>query len=256
MNNVDINIPDPSFGGNINAFILDLEKVRDKKLYGELPAHIFFQLKDIFQRMETLGSVRLEGNVTTLDEYVEEIIEKKPPENERQKELDNIEKAIEFIELNTDTDTKIDRAYISEIHKIVVKDLTPPPPNENEGSKYPGELRPHNVQIKKSKHVPPDYAVLPDYFQEFIKFINIEYSLQYQLLMASIANHRFAYIHPFDNGNGRTGRLLNYALLIKLGFQVKRGRIINPSSIFYSDRDKYNVMLSEADSLTDTGILN
>jgi Fic family protein len=73
--------------------------------------------------------------------------------------------------------------------------------------------------------------------------------------MVAIAHHRFAYIHPFDNGNGRMGRLLNYALLIKLGFQVKTGRIINPSSVFYTDRDKYYEMLSKADSLQDKDVL-
>jgi Fic family protein len=51
------------------------------------------------------------------------------------------------------------------------------------------------------------------------------------------------------------GRLLNYAFLIKLGFQVKNGRIINPSSVFYTDRDKYYDMLSKADSLCDDDLL-
>ena len=45
------------------------------------------------------------------------------------------------------------------------------------------------------------------------------------------------------------GRLLNYAFLIKLGFKVKEGRLINPSSVFYTDRDQYYNMLSRADSL-------
>ena len=74
--------------------------------------------------------------------------------------------------------------------------------------------------------------------------------------MVAITHHRFAYIHPFDNGNGRMGRLLNYALLIKLGFKVKQGRIINPSSVFYTDREKYYDMLAVADSLKDADILS
>ena len=73
--------------------------------------------------------------------------------------------------------------------------------------------------------------------------------------MVAIAHHRFEYIHPFDNGNGRMGRLLNYAFLIKLGFQVKKGRLINPSSVFYTNRDQYYAMLSKADSLQDNDIL-
>ncbi|HED38789.1 MAG TPA: Fic family protein [Ignavibacteria bacterium] len=254
MNKSRINIPDPAFGSNLNSIILDLEKLRTKSLYGEIPPYIFFQLKEIFQILETLGSARIEGNNTTLAEYVEKIIDQNAKKDESQIEVENIEKAIAFIEGNTDMDTKFSRMYISELHKILTNGLTPPP--NGEGSKNPGNLRNQNVKIKNVKHIPPDVAVLQEYFDNFIDFINYDYKEQYQLLMVALAHHRFAYIHPFDNGNGRMGRLLNYALLIKLGFQVKKGRIINPSSVFYTDRNKYYDKLAEADSLKDEEVLN
>ena len=253
MNKAKINIPDPDFGSNLSSIILDLEKLRTKKLIGEIPPYIFFQLKDIFQILETLGSARIEGNNTTLTEYVEKIIEKKTKKDEKQKEISNIDKAIRFIEKNTNEDTLINRMYISELHKIITDGLTPPPTGE--GSNNPGNLRSINVKIKNAKHTPPDVSVLQEHFDEFIKFINNQYKEQYQLLVVALAHHRFAYIHPFDNGNGRMGRLLNYALLIKLGFKVRNGRIINPSSVFYTDREKYYNTLSRADSLEKDDVL-
>lgn len=255
MNNQNrqITIPNPSWGSNLANIILDLEKLRSKNLYGEVPPHIFFQLKNIFQILETLGSARIEGNNTTLSEYVEKIIENKAKKDENQKEVSNLDEAVKFIEENIDEKTVFSRAFISELHKIITKDLAPPP--NGEGSNNPGNLRTHNVKIKKAKHTPPDFNVLPDYFEEFLRFINYPFSNQYQLLMVAIAHHRFSYIHPFDNGNGRMGRLLNYALLIKFGFRVKNGRIINPSSVFYTDRDKYYDMLEKADSLEDADVL-
>jgi Fic family protein len=252
-NNSLIKIPDPKFGSDLSTTILDLEKLRTKKLIGEIPPYIFFQLKDIFQILETLGSARIEGNHTTLSEYVEKIIEKSTKKDEQGREIENLEKGIDFIEKNTDEDTKFSRTYFSEIHKIITKDLTPPP--NGEGSKNPGSLRRKNVTIKKSDHIPPDVSVLQEHFDEFIDFLNKEHKEQYQLLKVAIAHHRFAYIHPYDNGNGRMGRLLNYALLIKLGFKVKSGRIINPSCVFYSDRDEYYNMLNKADSLKDKDVL-
>ncbi len=249
-----IKIPEPVWGSNLTGVILDLEKLRSKELYGEVPPHIFFQLKDIFQMLETLGSARIEGNNTTLSEYVEKILDKKVKKDESQKEIENLDKAISFIEKNTNEKTVIDRAYISELHKIVTDGLTLPP--FGEGSRTPGGLRKCEVAIKFSKHKPPTYAVLSDYFDGLIDLINRDLLKQYQLLMVAVAHHRFAYIHPFDNGNGRMGRLLNYALLIKLGFKVKAGRIINPSSIFYIDRDRYYRELSVADSLEDSDVLN
>jgi len=253
MNNLLINIPNPLWGSSLANVILSLEKLRSKELMGEAPPYIFFQLKNIFHILETLGSARIEGNNTTLAEFVERIIEQKGKKDERQKEVSNLEEAILFIEENTDENTQINRAYISHIHKIITKELSPPP--YGEGSNKPGELRTHNVQIKNSKHTPPDHSVLSDYFESFVEFVNDTYSEQYQLLMVALAHHRFSYIHPFDNGNGRMGRLLNYAFLIKLGFKVKNGRIINPSSVFYSDRDKYYDTLSLADSLNENDVL-
>ena len=242
----NITIPEPSFGSDLTNIILDLEKLRTKQLGGNVPPYIFFQLKNIFQILETLGSARIEGNNTTLSEYVEKLIDPNLTD-ESDDEIKSLENAIAFIEDNTDEKTVFDRAYISEIHKIITKDLTPPP--KGEGSKYPGELRRHDVSIKKSGHTPPKHFLLPDYFNKFIEFINKKHKEQYQLLMVAIAHHRFEFIHPFDNGNGRMGRLLNYAFLIKLGFKVKEGRLINPSSVFYTDRDQYYNMLSHADSL-------
>lgn len=252
VSNSNITIPEPSFGSDLTNVILDLEKLRTKRLGGDVPAYIFFQLKNIFQILETLGSARIEGNNTTLSEYVEKLIDSNLAD-ESDDEIKNLENAIKFIEDNTDENTKFDRAYISEIHKIITKNLTQPP--KGEGSKYPGELRKHDVSIKKSGHIPPQHFLLPDYFNNFIDFINKEYKEQYQLLMVAIAHHRFEFIQPFDNGNGRMGRLLNYAFLIKLGFKVKQGRLINPSSVFYTNKDQYYDMLSHADSLKSDDLL-
>ncbi len=244
---IQVKIPKPDWGSHLATVILDLEKLRSKELYGEVPAHIFFQLKEIFQILETLGSARIEGNNTTLSEYVERIIERSPNKKESQKELVNLDQGIKFIEDNTDENTELNRAYFSELHKIITKDLV------REGSSRPGQLRIENVTV--SNHRPPDYVALPDYFQGFLDFLNAPQKEQNQLLMVALAHHRFEYIHPYDNGNGRMGRLLSYALLIKLGFRVKKGRILNPSVVFYADRSKYCRMLSTADSLTDRDLL-
>lgn len=257
-NKIDINIPNPFWWSKLANIILDLEKLRSKEIYWEIPPHIFFQLKDVFQMLETLGSARIEWNNTTLAEYIDKVIERKwkkviVDKKEWQLEIENIENSIKFIEENTTSETKINRAYVSELHKIITKDLTAPP--NWEGSKNPWNLRNHNVKINKSNHVPPDYGLLFDYFEEFINFINTNHFEQYQLLMIAIAHHRFAFIHPFDNWNGRMWRLLNYAFLIKLWFAKKESRIINPSSVFYTDRDKYYEMLWIADSLSEEWLL-
>jgi len=245
---IPLKLYDPKWGSKLANSVIELEKLRVKKLGGPVPPYIFFQIKDIFQILESLGSARIEGNHTTLAEFVEKIIENpnRQTKIEKDKEIFNIEKAIDFIEKNVVSKTKISRAFISEIHKILVDGLTPPP--DGEGSRYPGEMRHENVVITKSNHIPPEAIKVPEYFDELIDFINKPIEAQYHLLAVAISHHRMAWIHPFDNGNGRLVRMFTYALLIKQGFQVKSGRILNPTAVFCMDRDKYYDMLALADS--------
>jgi Fic family protein len=245
---IPLKLYDPKWGSKLANTIIELEKLRVKKLEGPVPFYVFLQIKDIFQILESLGSARIEGNHTTLAEFVEKIIENpsRVTKIEKDREIFNIERAIDFIEKNVEATTKIDRALVSEIHKILVEGLTPSP--NGEGSRFPGKLRPVNVLIGESKHIPPDAVKVQEYFNELIDFINQPLDAQYHLLVIALSHHRMAWIHPFDNGNGRLVRMFTYALLIKQGFKVKSGRILNPAAIFCMDRNKYYDMLALADS--------
>lgn len=245
---IPLKIYEPEWGSRLATTIVELEKLRVKELGGPVPPYIFFQLKDIFQMIESLGSARIEGNHTTLAEFVEKIIDQIPKDTKEEsiREIFNIERAIKFIEDNILEDGKITRAHISEIHKLIVDGLTPQP--KGEGSQYPGELRPINVGIQGSSHVPPDKVKVPDYFDELISFVNADTDPQNHLLVTALSHHRMAWIHPFDNGNGRLIRMFTYALLIKQGFKVHNGRILNPTAIFCMDRNEYYRNLALADT--------
>lgn len=168
------------------------------------------------------------------------------------REIQNIEKAMEFIEENI-IDYPINKAFLRELHKMIVKDLLPPP--NGEGDRTPGEYRKINLKINKSNHLPPDSLLVNDYMDELLDFINKDDSPKYDLLKAAIAHHRFVWVHPFGNGNGRTVRLFTYAMLVKTGFNVNVGRIINPTAVFCSNRNDYYEKLSIADTGTTEGIL-
>ena len=112
-----------------------------------------------------------------------------------------------------------------------------------------------NVQIAKSSHIPPDWIRVEDYMNELYEFISREDGSKYDLLKTAIAHHRFVWIHPFGNGNGRVVRLFTYSMLVKAGFNVNVGRILNPTAVFCSNRDEYYKYLSLADQGTEEGIL-
>lgn len=248
----DLKLVEPSFGSTLTDLIIELDYLRKKQLGGSTHPKVFFQLKHIFHTLESIGSARIEGNNTTIAEYIETKLtetKKVPPSI---KEIQNIEKAMAFIEQNVN-DYPINRAFLSEMHKMIVDGLLPPP--EGEGDSTPGEYRKRNLKINKSSHKPPEWLKVDDYMNELIDFVNREDSPKYDLLKVAIAHHRFVWIHPYGNGNGRTVRLFTYAMLVKTGFNVNVGRIINPTAVFCSNRNDYYNFLSEADKGTDEGIM-
>ena len=90
--------------------------------------------------------------------------------------------------------------------------------------------------------------------RELVEFINSDTPAKYDLIKIAIAHHRFVWIHPFENGNGRVVRLFTYALLLKFVFKSK-DRIINPTAVFCSDRNEYYKYLSMADNDPEEGML-
>lgn len=241
----DLELIKPAFDSKLTDLVIELDYLRKKELRGTTPPLVFFQLKELFHMLESIGSARIEGNRTTLAEMIETRLEGSAPANEGIREILNMEGAMDFIDEHV-RGNSIDRAFICKLHKLTVEGLKPPP--DGEGDRTPGVYRRENVRISRSDFVPPDFLQVNDYMDELVRFVNREDPPKYDLIKTAIAHHRFVWIHPFVNGNGRTVRLLTYALLVKQEFHVDTGRILNPTAVFCSDRDRYYDCLSAADS--------
>ena len=254
FNHSAIRLVQPTFDSRLTDLVIELDHLRRKRLGGTTHPHVFFQLKSIFQTLESIGSARIEGNNTTISEFIETKLEEREYVNEQIQEIRNIEKSINYIEQESEQ-IPIGRFFISNLHQMIVDGLTPPP--KGEGDSNPGAYRNHAVEIKGASHKPPETQQQVDsYMQELFDFVNEESSPKYDLLKMAIAHHRFMWIHPFGNGNGRVGRLFTYALLVKAGFNVHVGRILNPTAIFCNDRDQYYKFLSGADTGSDEGLID
>lgn len=254
---VDLRIVSPSYDSPITDLIIELDHLRKRLLYGTTPPGIFFQLKTIFHMLESIASARIEGNQTKVADYIETKIENEPIVDDEMKEIANMERCLSFIDEHVGKSDdprsiRVDRAFISELHKIVVADL---PFIGGEGDQTPGNYRKIAVKISGSDHVTPEPVRVPDYMDELIQFVDENDNTKYDLLKIAIAHHRFSWIHPFSNGNGRTVRMLTYAMLVKYGFNVNKGRILNPAAVFCSNRDDYYKFLSIADQGDDSSIL-
>ena len=248
----DLKLVSPSFDSTLTDILIELNYLRKHQLWGSTAPWTFFQLKEIFHMLESVGSARIENNRTTVSEYVEQKIDKKERSLERFTEIANGERAMAFIEENIEEGSKITNHFIRELHHLAVEGLD----EKAEGDKTPGAFRTWKVVISKSSHLPPKHHLVQGYMDELVQFINHNDPEKYELIKTAIAHHRFTWIHPFGNGNGRVVRLLTYALLIKYGFNVKKGKLLNPTAVFCNDRDFYYEMLAKADQGTDKKILN
>lgn len=239
----------PSFDSPLVDVITELEYLRRLQLSGTAAPAVFMQIKQVFHFLESLASARIEGNHTTLADYIEQVVADEATGQDHLHEVMNIEKAMAFIEQTLKPGDALTEHFIRELHALTVSDL------QREGDKTPGAYRTYPVHIAQASHLPPDALQVADYMQELVAFINQPHPDKYDLMKVAIAHHRFGWIHPFGNGNGRVVRLLTYAQLIQYGFNMTSvGRVINPTAVFCNDRDKYYEMLSVADSGTPEGL--
>ncbi|MDY0282729.1 MAG: Fic family protein [Salinivirgaceae bacterium] len=242
----DLSLLNPAFDSPLVDVLTELEHLRRLRLVGTTPVPVFFQLKHIFHMLESLGSARIEGNHTTLADYVESKLEGfRGHPSDQLREMANIEAAMAYIEESVQQGHLLTEHFIRELHAITVDSL------EREGDATPGAYRRQQVKIAQSDHLPPESLLVPQYMQELVAFLNENHPPKYDLIKVALAHHRFGWIHPFGNGNGRVVRLLTYSLLIKYGFNVQTGgRVLNPTAVFCNDRDRYYAMLEKADAGT------
>jgi Fic family protein len=246
----DLKLVAPSFRDPLARTVLNLEYLRRWRLAGTTPPPTFFDLKFVFQFLENLRSARIEGNQTTVQELVDSRID--PPERKPEGllEIENMDRAMDFIESAVQPSAGISQGIILEVHRRVVEGLT------REGDPTPARFRAMNLRISGSAHEPPDYTQIGSYMDELLAFYQEAHGSQFDLIKVAMVHHRFAWIHPFRNGNGRTARLLTYATLIERGFDVRQGRILSPSAMIGNDRNEYYRHLAGADTGDDQGILD
>ncbi|NTU42641.1 MAG: Fic family protein, partial [Nitrospirales bacterium] len=109
----------PDFNSPLTDLIIDLDHLRKKQLGGTTRPAVFFQLKRIFHTLESVCSARIEGNNTTITEYIETKLSAETLPNKDIQEILNMEQAMAFIDENI-RDVFFNRAFASELHKKVV----------------------------------------------------------------------------------------------------------------------------------------
>jgi len=154
---------------------------------------------------EAKDSSEIENIVTTYDELYKEITEYSI--NPSSKEVLNYRSSINqgfeilkkqgFISINN----------IIDIHKIIE-------PNVGDIRKIPGTEIINSKTGEIVNETPQSYDEVMDYLTNLEKYINDDTESLDPLIKMAIIHYQFETIHPFFDGNGRTGRLINILYLV------------------------------------------
>lgn len=115
----------------------------------------------------------------------------------------------------------------------------------------PGEFRSHAGEDNAvGRHVPPSHVAVPSFMARFSECYRMEGKGQAaQILAIAASHHRFNYVHPFPDGNGRVSRLMSHAMAHKASigahglWSISRGLARGLNS-----RQDYKKMMDHADS--------
>ena len=182
----------------------------------------------------TYNSNSIEGNTLTLREtqlVLQQGITIKGVSLREHFEAVNHDKAIDYVVSLSKPDYVLNVKDILAIHALVLRSIE---------DSHAGRLRNSGVRISGANFTPPNAIKVSDFLDELVVYINQNPDQLNSLELATVFHHRFVWIHPFFDGNGRTVRLIMNLLLMRDGFP--------PAIILSNDRKKYYDALNKANS--------
>jgi Fic family protein len=121
-------------------------------------------------------------------------------------------------------------AMICELNAIAVADLVP----------NPGGVRTRDVVIEFSSHEPPPWQDVPSLLEEMCEKLNAG-ELD-PIETGAYALWRINWIHPFEDGNGRTARAVAYLVISTLLRQRLGGRVTLVERILWKKVPYYRAL--------------
>ncbi len=109
--------------------------------------------------------------------------------------------------------------------------------------------------IEGSKHEPVGAHLVPEKIEELCDYVNQHWEHVTAIHLSAYIMWRLNWIHPFADGNGRTSRMLSYAVLCIRTGEVLPGRRTIPEQIV-DNRGPYFDALDAADQADREGRLD
>jgi Fic family protein len=226
---------------------LILKRIEDKlvvlKKARPFPPYLVNELREQFSIEMNYNSNAIEGNTLTLREtmlVLQQGITVKGKSLKDHLEVKNQAKAIEYLYdvVDSKKDIPLSEMLIRNLHSLVVQNI--------DGVKA-GSYRTYDVRITGSKHTPPPAFEVPHRMKDLLDWYKENKNKLDIVTLATEFKHRFVYIHPFGDGNGRVSRLILNIILMKQGYPIV--------VILKNDRTKYYKVLQKADKNKIEGLI-
>ena len=172
------------------------------------------------QRAEATASCQIEGAEFTWEEALLAAVRGDIPEDS---ELNDVEHLLAALEKGKQALPRrpFSMHYVKRLHEEIMRG-----PRGQHAS--PGSFRQIQVFVgarqrhaSSASYVPPPQALIPDLMADWTRYVQENTDLP-PLVQCAIQHAQFELIHPFRDGNGKTGRLLANLFL------VHRGRLTRP----------------------------
>lgn len=213
----------------------DAETLQDlKESYStwlkQIPKSVKEKQNEDFVIRFTYNSNAIEGNRLTLRQTALILKDKVIPSGARAEDYNeaiNGKECMDFIEsYKGELNTKM----LEKINGILTK---------NTGVVYGGRIRFFDVQIEGSNHIPPPYTEVKKHMLNLFKWYSANKNKLHPFELAALIHAKLTWIHPFQDGNGRTARTVMTFILMKKGFPM--------FFIPFEKREEYYKLLDTAD---------
>ena len=200
---------------------------------------------NLFIRMhivkEATQSSRIEGTKTRIDEALLEKENISPEKFDDWQEVQNYISAMQHA-MHGMKKIPLSSRLLRETHAVLMD-------GARGGTKAPGEFRRVQNWIgghtpAEARHVPPDASEVPELMSDLESFLHNDDIRVPHLIRIALAHYQFETIHPFLDGNGRTGRLL--IILYLLEKKILLQPTLYLSDYFEKKRQEYFDSLNEA----------
>ncbi len=180
----------------------------------------------------THSSTAIEGNPLTLEQVraVEEGRELPAVPDRAKREVTNYFAALRFVEKHAN-EKKISHEHLFKLHRIIAGDVM----DQGTAGRY------RTIAVRVGRYVPPPPEDVSGLMFELQTWWNKESVKLSPVLSSAIVHYRFEAIHPFADGNGRTGRVLALWELYRRGFDTHH--IFSVDEFYWEDRPRYYAAL-------------